>query len=1049
MKNRAWYLYPTVAAVGTVAYLTVYHHSWLYDAIGISSPIAIALAVRMHRPEQRAPWYLFAIAQTLFVAGNIISDHRAILGSQVLRPGIGDALLLSVYPCLVAGILLMIRRRSPGKDRASFIDSLILSIGIGTISWVLLMAPYAHDTRSGVLVRITSMSYPIMDLLLLGVAVRLAIGAGRRAPSFDLMMVAVLALFANDSVHRWLVLNQGDAPGSGTPEVGWIAFSVIFGVAALHPSMRTLSERATEIDSRLTTVRLNMLTGAALMAPGVQAVEAIRGNGVDLPIVLGASMLLFLLAMDRMAVLLHTQEQAATRERALRSAGAALVTATNREGIYASTLTAARSLAGEGAAIRVCEVQEGGDVLEVVAAIGGDPDVEGHRFAFSCLEDWKRERLLDRRPYSVLPQESSVRQPLGLPSEEGVIFIAPLFMRDEFRGLLVVAVPPGQQRGITDGLEALASQVSLAVESAALSEEIVIAQSEKRFASLVQNASDIVTVIELDTTIRYASPASIRVLGYAPEELEGTRFAELVSPEDKTRVLSFLSSVGEDGHTGLIEFRALHKEGHWVFVETLRTALQQDPNVRGIVLNTRDITERKQFEEQLSHQAFHDSVTNLANRALFRDRVTHALERQQRDHKPVAVLFMDLDDFKTINDSLGHAAGDELLSQVGDRVRSALRAADTAARLGGDEFAILLEDGGEGIQAVDVADRLMQSLEAPFPLEGEEVFMRASIGIAVADDVREEGDDPVEEILRNADVAMYMAKENGKGRYQVFEPAMHATALRRLVLKADLQRAVEHGEFILHYQPVIELESGRITGVEALIRWIHPDRGMVPPLEFIPLAEETGLIVTIGRWVLREACTYAIELQQRYPSDPPFHMSVNLSVRQLQRAEIVDEVREILAETGLEPSSLILEITESVMMSNMELSIERLGDLKGLGVLLAVDDFGTGYSSLNYIQHFPVDILKVDKSFVDAMNSDTRKSALTATILKLAQDLDLKPIAEGIERPDQLERLLELHCDMGQGFLFAKPLDREALQGLLSERQEMQTEADALANGAV
>ncbi|MEP6475880.1 MAG: EAL domain-containing protein [Actinomycetota bacterium] len=1049
MTKRAWYLYPIAAGVATVAYLTVYHHSWLYNAIGISSPIVILLGVRMHRPRPRAPWYLFALGQTLFIAGDVIAyNYDTFFGKELPYPAVSDALYLSVYPCLVAGLLLMIRRRTPGKDRASFLDSLIVSIGISTISWVLLIAPYAHDTESSLLTKMTSMSYPIMDLLLLAVAVRLAVGAGRRAPSFVLMMVAIVSLFATDAIYGWLLLGQGYTPGSGSLEVGWIAFYVIFGMAALHPSMRGLADRAPDVDSRLTTLRLNLLTGAALMAPGVQAIEAIRGNAVDLPIVLGASMLLFLLAMDRMAGLVHAQEQSTTRERALRSAGAALVTATNREGIYASTLTAARSLAGEDAAIRICEVQEGGDQLEVVASIGGDTGVEGHRFAFSSLEDWKRERLLERRTYSVVPSESLLRVPLGLPDEEGVIFMAPLFIRDEFQGLLAVAVPSGDHRAINDGLEALASQVSLAVESAALSEEIVIAQSEKRFASLVQNASDIVTVIELDTTIRYASPASIRVLGYAPEELEGTRFAELVSPEDKTRVLSFLSSVGEDGHTGLIEFRALHKEGHWVFVETLRTALQQDPNVRGIVLNTRDITERKQFEEQLSHQAFHDSVTNLANRALFRDRVTHALERQQRDHKPVAVLFMDLDDFKTINDSLGHAAGDELLSQVGERVRSALRAADTAARLGGDEFAILLEDGGEGIQAVDVADRLMQSLEAPFPLEGEEVFMRASIGIAVADDVREEGDDPVEEILRNADVAMYMAKENGKGRYQVFEPAMHATALRRLVLKADLQRAVEHGEFILHYQPVIELESGRITGVEALIRWIHPDRGMVPPLEFIPLAEETGLIVTIGRWVLREACTYAIELQHRYPSDPPFHMSVNLSVRQLQRAEIVDEVREILAETGLEPSSLILEITESVMMSNMELSIERLGDLKGLGVLLAVDDFGTGYSSLNYIQHFPVDILKVDKSFVDAMNSDTRKSALTATILKLAQDLDLKPIAEGIERPDQLERLLELHCDMGQGFLFAKPLDREALQGLLTERQEMQTEADALAGGA-
>jgi diguanylate cyclase (GGDEF)-like protein len=469
-----------------------------------------------------------------------------------------------------------------------------------------------------------------------------------------------------------------------------------------------------------------------------------------------------------------------------------------------------------------------------------------------------------------------------------------------------------------------------------------------------------------------------------------------------------------------------------------------DPNVHGIVLNTRDISERKQFEEQLSHQAFHDSITSLANRALFHDRVTHALERQERDQKPIAVLFVDLDDFKTVNDSLGHAAGDQLLAEVGERLKGVLRAADTAARLGGDEFAILLEDGGEGIMAADVAERIKAMLVEPFLLEGKEVFVRASIGIAVADGDRR-GD--TEELLRNADVAMYMAKERGKGRYQMFEPAMHDTALKRLELKADMQRAVEHGEFILNYQPMYELESQRITGVEALIRWIHPERGVVPPLDFIPLAEETGLIVTIGQWVLREACAYAVTLLDRFPGLIDFHMAVNLSARQLSRPEIVDEVRDTLAETGLAPGHLILEITESVMMQDMELSIDRLTELKALGVLLAVDDFGTGYSSLNYIRRFPVDILKVDKSFVDGVSEEGEASALTAAVIDLAGILNLTPVAEGIERAEQLESLLALNCDLGQGFFFAKPLASEALQELLSDHLAMSPGADAVAQG--
>ena len=276
---------------------------------------------------------------------------------------------------------------------------------------------------------------------------------------------------------------------------------------------------------------------------------------------------------------------------------------------------------------------------------------------------------------------------------------------------------------------------------------------------------------------------------------------------------------------------------------------------------------------------------------------------------------------------------------------------------------------------------------------------------------------------------------------------MHDTALKRLELKADLQRAIEHQEYRLHYQPVIELESGRIVGVEALIRWIHPVRGVVPPLDFIPLAEETGLIVPIGRWVLREACRHAVELQERFPSDPPIHMAVNLSVRQIARPELVEEVREILVDTGLDPHSLILEITESVMMQDMDLSIERLGHLKQLGVQLAVDDFGTGYSSLNYIRRFPVDILKVDKSFIDGVNGGGEASALTEAVIKLAGILNLRPVAEGIERADQLHRLLELRCEMGQGYYFAKPLRSDELAALLEERTAMHGEAEALARG--
>jgi diguanylate cyclase (GGDEF)-like protein/PAS domain S-box-containing protein len=1060
MRARAWLVYLLTGALATLVFLFVpgMRIGGLLNLIALTSPVIILIALRLNRVEYKLPWALIALGQVFFVTGDVITyNYQRFFAAELPYPSIGDVFYLSVYPCLFLGILLLIRHRSPGRDRDSAIDSLIVGIGVGVLSWVFLIAPYTHDSSLTLSQELVSIGYPLMDLMLVTGAIRLAVGGGRKNLAFYFLLAAVIALFVTDAMYGWSGLHGGYDNQTGYLEGGWSAFYLLFGAAALHPAVRVFSQRSSEVRTRLSRTRLAVLAVVSLTAPITNAVIVSRystGNERgDQMVVLIASVVLFLLVIARMSGLVRQQETSAARERALREAGVALVTATKQDAIHEAAIEAARALGGDDAVVRLCEdADEGADELIVVAADLGSTGVVGRRFPLSVLQDWKRRRLLDRDAYVVRSHESTLGAALDLPDhQDGSVLAAPLFMRDEFRGMMVVATPQEMPVSVADSLRALSSQVALALESAALTEDLLLRQSEARFASLVQNSSDVVTVIESDTIVRYASPSASRVLGTDPQELEGTRFIDFVHQDDKTRVLSFLTSAGDgEGNTGLMEFRIRHRDGRYLFTETLRTSLLGDSNVNGIVLNTRDITERKQFEEQLQHQAFHDPVTNLANRALFRDRVLHAIERQERDRKPIAVLFMDIDDFKTVNDSLGHAAGDGLLLEVGERLKRALRAADTAARLGGDEFAILLEDGGEGVQAAEVAERIMQMLEEPFLLEAKEVFVRASIGIAVADFGGATGEEAAEALMRNADVAMYMAKERGKGRYQVFEPEMHNTALRRLELKADLQRALENGEFILHYQPVIELDSGAITGVEALIRWIHPARGIVQPLEFIPLAEETGLIVPIGRWVLREACRYAVELQHEFPQDPSapqFHMAVNLSARQLARPEIVDEVRDILAETGLAPPALILEITESMVMQDMELAIERLNQLKQLGVLLAIDDFGTGYSSLNYVRRFPVDILKVDKSFIDEVAEGGESSALTAAVIELAGILNLKPVAEGIERADQLERLLELECDLGQGYYFARPLDPKALRTLHEERHSMRDEAEALANG--
>jgi len=426
---------------------------------------------------------------------------------------------------------------------------------------------------------------------------------------------------------------------------------------------------------------------------------------------------------------------------------------------------------------------------------------------------------------------------------------------------------------------------------------------------------------------------------------------------------------------------------------------------------------------QMVHQALHDALTGLPNRALFGDRLGHAVQRAERAGTEVAVLFLDLDRFKTVNDSLGHAAGDELLCAVAERIGVCMRSADTAARLGGDEFAVLLEDLTSSSEAVRVAQRIIDALREPIVVAGREVFASASVGVAT-------GDRDADDLLRQADVAMYRAKAEGKGRFALYEDGMQAAVLERLELEADLQRAMERQELVLFYQPIMALNSGAMAGVEALIRWRHPERGMVTPMAFIPLAEETGLIVELGRFVLLEACRQAAAWRAA-GAPASLTMNVNLSGRQLEDPQLLDDVAAALRETGVEPGTLVLEITETVLMGDTEATIERLRALRALGVRLAVDDFGTGYSSLRYLNRFPVDVLKMAKPFVDGLGAGEEHSALARAIVDLGANLGLQIVAEGIERPEQLKKLQELGCAFGQGYHFGMPMAADGVRPLV------------------
>jgi diguanylate cyclase (GGDEF)-like protein len=464
-------------------------------------------------------------------------------------------------------------------------------------------------------------------------------------------------------------------------------------------------------------------------------------------------------------------------------------------------------------------------------------------------------------------------------------------------------------------------------------------------------------------------------------------------------------------------------------VEATTKNMLADPSIGGIVVNYRDITQRRTLEERLRHQAFHDPLTELPNRALFMNRLGFALTRAERSKKAAAVLFLDLDNFKLVNDSLGHEVGDRLLVSVAERLRASLRAEDTAARFGGDEFTVLLEDVTDVTDAVRVADKITRALSAPFVLESREVFVTTSIGIVLGTSGHERPTD----LLRNADVALYRAKANGKATYEVFDALMNVRAVERLDLEADLRRAIERREFAVHYQPQLELQTGSLAGWEALVRWMHPERGPIPPGAFLSVAEETGLIFQIGSQVLEEACRQAQEWhEQHFETDAPLKMSVNISARQLQRPdELVREVIRVLEETRLAPGSLVLEITESMLMGDAEHNVDVLGRLKALGIGIAVDDFGTGYSNLAYLKRFPVDLLKVDKTFVDGLEDNPEDTAIVRAIVDLARAMGMRTVAEGIETTEQAGLLRDLECELGQGYYFSEPLPAAEANTLL------------------
>jgi diguanylate cyclase (GGDEF)-like protein/PAS domain S-box-containing protein len=1018
-RSHAWRVYLAAGTLLTLLYWAVpplKGSGPVINGLGLSGVVAVIVGLRRNRPASRLPWWLFALGLGLFWAGDVYTySYPKLLHKDVPFPSIGDGVYLTVYPALMAGLLLLVRRRNPQSDHSGLIDSLIMTLGLALVEWVGLIAPNLHADGMSAFARMVSVAYPLGDTLLLAAAIRLIVDAGKRQPAFYLLVTSIVSLLVTDYVYGLLLLH-GTYTHQLWLDIGWISFYLLWGAAALHPSMGTLEQADPGRQRRLTGFRLALLTCASLVAPTILLIHQIRHEGLDLLVVIETSIVLFGLVVARMAGLNRRQERSYARERALSSAGARLVAATSREEIHAAALEGALSLGDSVAAIRLCMREDGG--LNVVAASNAEAcwRLSGARAAILMHASAGEQGGL-------VELDNVSRQHLRVGAAFRWALVHQLAWDGCAHGLIATCLRHRPSQGVRGALQSLATHVSLALESAALTEEVLRRTSDARLSSLVQHASDLITVLDADANVVYQSPSIEGALGYRPDEVVGRPFERLLAAGDRHWLLHLLADDAESTRREgeVIECSLRHSDGSVREFEILRTNLLHDETVGGIVLNGRDVSERKAFEQQLAHQAFHDPVTGLANRALFAERVRHALARTRRDGEGIAVIFLDLDDFKTINDSLGHAAGDQVLVDVARRLDGCVRASDTAARFGGDEFAVLLEDVAGLQEAADAAERIVEAFTDPLLLEQKQLVVRASLGIAMAHDATIDAD----ELIRNADAAMYIAKRDGKGGYRLFEPAMHEVVLQRLELRADLQRAIVGNELELHYQPVVRLADGSVCGLEALVRCRTPERGLVAPGEFIPFAEETGLIIPIGRWVLREGCRKAKALQDAFPVEPPLTMSINLSVKQLQHSDIVADVSDALADAGLDARHLTLEITETVVMADLDLAIARLEQLKDLGVRLAMDDFGTGYSSLSYLSRFPIDVLKMDRSFLSA-GATPEASGLASAVVAIGQTLELDVVAEGIELVEQWNTLRDLGCDHGQGFYFARPMDEDA-----------------------
>jgi diguanylate cyclase (GGDEF)-like protein/PAS domain S-box-containing protein len=993
-------------------------HVYLWGTLGVGSAAAMIVGVVRNRPAHRMAWVLLIFGVGTFAAGDITYDVLTeFLHQSNPFPSIADAFYLATYLLLAAGLVTMVRsRRRRDGDTGPLLDALIITAGLGVLSWVYLIEPYVRAAHMTEFAKLISVAYPLGDILLLCVAGRLAFENGSKNASVRLLVTGVVGVLVADSVYGWIQLHGAWKVG-GPTDLGWVLFYVCWGAAALHPTMRQLTVEQPRRARPLSPTTLVLLSVTTLIAPGLIIWRDVVGVVADAGVLAAASVVIFVLVMLRLTGLARAQAVNASRELALRNFSERLVAASGRTEVWKAAVDAIAAIGAAG--VVGCVVTDVTASKEAIVATTWS-DVVGALVKVSMVEG-----VADQRSVTLVSGET-----VGTASQSTTWTQLELAETDLAHEKVLLAHDAPLPIELRSRLGAIAAQVTLALGRVELARVVHAERNEARFQSMVQYSSDLITLIGTDLRIIYQSPAVESVLGRSPDAVTGHLLSEFIHPDDLLTVQAQFTKVLTAGprSSSTFEYRVSHLDGQWRTIDTVISNLLEQRSIGAIVLNGRDVSDRQVLEEELNHRAFHDTLTGLANRALFLDRLTHAMARADREPDPVAVLFLDLDDFKNVNDSLGHPAGDRLLVAVAERIRAATRPGDTVARFGGDEFAVLVESGTMPEAAQVVAGRITAALAPTLRVQDSDVAVRASIGIAIGKRPHETPDD----LLRDADLAMYLAKHNGKGRFEMYRPDMHVEAVRRLETAVGVREGLAANQFEVYYQPIVVTHTGALAGVEALVRWNHPSKGVLPPLEFIPTAEATGLIIPLGRQVLRDATHQAEEWRRNGLVGDDFYVSVNLSGLQLQDPQLLDDVAQALEDSGLPPEALVLEITESALVQNLDLTLPRLKALTLLGLRLAVDDFGTGYSSFSYLADLPVSVVKIDKSFIDRVTPDPDGAAIVRGVVDLSRALGLTCIAEGVEGENQLAALDDLGCENAQGYLFARPASGADIADTLS-----------------